>query len=246
MFSTLRGVLLLTVMCTMAQAGFVNVRPTTVNGPAAGESSLQSVLDSVYGVGVIDANTDQIVDGVFGVSSQPGVVVPVLLAEFAGLANTNALDICDFSSGTVGACATIFDGSDSPATPGTPPTTATLSWATASSLFINGLGGFNVSSSAFVFALQTDGATYYSLDSLNPTGEARFVGYVGGAPAGAYTFGVEDKTDFDFNDFVFKVESIGGGVPTVPNSEVPEPSTVALGGLGLAFVLAAKLRKKRA
>lgn len=241
MVSIMRGILLLTVMCAMAQASFLNTRPVPIGPPPGSEASLQSILDTVYG-GSVNAATDQISDGVFAVSTQPGATIPVIIAEYAGLAATNALDICDYTDGVLGTCATVFDGADSAGD------FTTLTWIDGpNSLKIGGPAGptYNISSAAFVFALRTGANTFYSLDSLNPSGEARFVGYLGGPGAGAYTFGVEDQTDFDYNDFVFKIESITGAVPTVPNTEIPEPSTVALGGLGLAFVLAARLRRKR-
>lgn len=105
-------------------------------------------------------------------------------------------------------------------------------------------GAFSIPSTAFVFYMDSgNGDRYYTSNSLNPNALSQVLTYVGGAPAGAFTFAWEDQRrpggDSDFNDLVFKVESI-----QVATNPVPEPGTYAIAGLGLVAIGAYKRMRR--
>lgn len=92
----------------------------------------------------------------------------------------------------------------------------------------------------FGYFLTIGGNTYYSDAGLNG-GDDRMVGYQGTSGGkglmNEYLFGWEDGTDNDYQDYVATVESI---------RPVPEPSSIAMFGVGLLMIgFAARRLQKR-
>ena len=92
------------------------------------------------------------------------------------------------------------------------------------------------------------GTTFYSVASQNPDDEVHMVAFkiTGGASFGDYVIAWEDlsgeqNSDFDFNDAVFEISGVA------PGSEppVPEPTTLAIWGLGMGLAGAAALRRRK-
>ena len=78
-FAILSGLLIVTLLifssAAMADAiDPVNSRPVVVGPPAGGEVSLQSILNGIFGVGVVNAATDQQTAGMWGVASYRPVI----------------------------------------------------------------------------------------------------------------------------------------------------------------------------
>ncbi len=92
----------------------------------------------------------------------------------------------------------------------------------------------------FGYFLTIGGNTYYSDSKLNG-GSDRMVGYQGDNSGSLlmneYLFGWEDGTDNDYQDYVATVESV---------RPVPEPSSIAMFGVGLLMIgFAARRMQKR-
>ena len=237
------------LICTsVARADVINpfnTRPVTVGPPAGGEASLQSILDGMFGVGVVNAATDQQSAGMWGVGSFPPVISPTLVVEWAGNAGSNTFGIW---FGTDTASLTLVPIFLPAAQGSTLSGVATLAWS-GGSLFIGapfggcgttinctpgGVAGTNPLS--FGFYIDGPGGTWFTVDQLNGVAGAQALMY--GSPTATDTFAIafEDLAngDNDYNDMVVKVESI---------TPVPEPGTLALFGTGLIGIAGLVRRK---
>jgi hypothetical protein len=97
----------------------------------------------------------------------------------------------------------------------------------------------NLGSSVFGYFLTIGGNTYFSDSQLNG-GQDRMVGYQGDGSGSLlrneYLYGWEDGSDNDFQDYVVAIESV---------RPVPEPSSIAMFGIGLVLIGFATYRFKK-
>ena len=220
--------------------------PSPIGSPPAGEASLQSIADSLYGPGSINVNTGQSSAGMF-TSSSPSFAssIPTLVAEFTANQSTQAFGIW-FGTNTSNVVG--YDLLLGGATAGS-AVGMTINGNTLNVFGPSGCGSafncgsfsnalVNSSSFGFYFRASPSSPTYYTLDQLNTGSRTdRVVSYQNGSSTN-WMFAYEDGADFDYNDMVVKVESIA--------APVPEPETYALMMAGLGALGFISRRRKAA
>ncbi len=221
--------------------------PSIIGAAPAGEQSLQSIADGLFGPGSINVNTGQSSAGMFS-SSTPSFSssIPTLVAEFTNNATTQAFGIW-FGTDTSNVVNydLLLGGATAHSAVGMSINGNTLdvfgpSGGCGSAFncgtFTNAL--INPSSFGFYFQASSSAPRYYSLDQLNPgSRQDRVVSFQNGTSTN-WLFAYEDGTDFDYNDMAVKVESITAAVPE------PETYALMLAGLG-ALSFMSKRRKRR-
>jgi hypothetical protein len=224
-----------------------NTRPVTISAPGAGEASVQSILNTMFGAGVVNA-ADQQSAAVFSTAGIPPFanLFPQLAAEYSSLKNSQGFGL--WSGVDTGGTITrvpIFNG------PASSPVLAMVQWTGADTVQI--LGGPGVNSGifhglpynffGFYYQFDLGGIkTVYTYDGLNaslPLGTAGVLAYK--TPNGdSWAFFCDDLVvDADYNDMVVKVESIH-------SAAVPVPASVLLMGSGLLGMVGLCLRRKKA
>jgi hypothetical protein len=225
-----------------------NTRPVTVNGPASGEQSLQYYLNQVYGIGVVNAATDQQTAALWQeTGAPPQQIGPTVVAHQASDGDPFGL-----FSGTNTATATLVDVFTSGAPGGANGSSASIRFNTNGTISVSdstGIAGHTcaqdyvncgtfsgISQSDFGFYIVNGaGTTLYTSDSANTSvggKQAHAVSYMGAGDKWVIAF--EDGTDFDYNDRIVTVESI---------TPIPEPAAVVF--FGTVLVAFASLRRKK-
>lgn len=221
-----------------------NTRPVAI-GPS-GEPTLQSILDGLWGAGVVNAATDQQSAGMWGFTSSVGTSIPTMIVEYAGNAGSNVFGIW-FGSDTTDLFT--YDLMLGPAEGGALFDAAAIA-ISGNTLAVNN-GGFGacgvevnctpaggvtnslINGSSFGFYLRNGSQYFYSVDQLNGGSAQNLAFNRPGSDTWAIAFEDVAGGDHDFNDMVVKVESIGA---------VPEPATLLLLGSGLTGLA---LRRRR-
>ena len=229
----------------LAMAGSANATITFGDGGA----SLQGILNNITvapinNVSSTNVNTDQLqLDEYWQISGSGGSFAQIII-ELAGNANTNTVGIYDASNPSNQV--TLFSGTEGPGAQ------KLLSFANDGSVIINFADtGVNFSGNAFGYFLNTGSNIFYSDTDLNTDGVDHMVAYQGKGidtidlPAtlpglwstNEYIMAWEDQNgggDKDYNDFVLITESV---------NPIPEPSMLALLGIGLLGFIARRSEK---
>jgi hypothetical protein len=243
--------MLLSVTVHAAPIVNTNVRPVALGSTPAGEQSLQTVLNNVFGTGAVSAANDQSAAGLWGSATGSATTIPTLIIEqtsgassqkfgmWFGTDTNNMYTVDLFFGGAVGSSNTLQQsavgigiGNGQMIISAGPTFQSTCGTQVNCGLFTNAL--INPSSFGFYFATGA-GKIAYSIDSMNLGGATDFLAFQGGTSTN-WVFAFEDGADNDFQDMVVKVESI---------NKVPEPGSVALLGLALAGAGVASRRKQK-
>jgi hypothetical protein len=232
----------------------INTRPITLGTTAAGEISLQEMLNQNFGTDNVSAANDQQTAGVFKTSSQLNpATFPILQFEQSGLALSHTFGVWT-AYDTAGPITTlqVFAGTNAPGD------IASLIWdntlqngglfvkkaGTNAFQFIQNFAGINANFFGFYYnyTMNDTPVTLYSYDALN-SGFTR-----DGEPFNAAALTYKSTTgsiwkiafddlqvDWDYNDFVVRMESV---------DPVPLPGAVLLLGAGMVRLVAYARRRR--
>jgi hypothetical protein len=208
-------------------------RQVNIGTSYPGENTLQSELDKMFG-GNVSATGDQLGVGMYKVSTPGSIVAPQFKFEWTGNSGSQGVGIFGWNGAST-VERLFFNGSN------VAGDVATVIWDTQDSGRIITIGQTStfsdIDQNFFGFFFQPTGSspTFYTVDSLNPGGEARVLAFGAGAPDGGILFAYEDGSDFDYQDAGFFVDSI---------TPVPEPGTMMLVGAGfLSLAIYGKRRR---